>query len=310
MDFFKKMEEMKNCIGAVDLNNIRRRMQQFKEFVDKEWKCSYQEATDYIEYLIKALNRLLRISNGYDFQQEAVNFWKKEKISIFKIIRETPGFWDGDFDLKYTEDMDRNIINLARDMINTITVGNPGLERDIREGKLNQNQEMYIERIVDITLEECGKHWNKEREDMYNQSLYAVCTFLGEIGGLKTYLEIYNLRMLEFGIQEMQLNYDRGKGKGLLNKVIDLRDLDIIKKLDLYTKKILLAFYSNRATKEIEELMTMLFIFRKVGDIQRGIELDDESLTKLILEERFLSIIWKKDIKKFRLSNMKISHKI
>ena len=301
MDFFKKIEELKNCIGATDLDNIRRKMQQFKELADNEWKCcSCQEAINYIEYLVKELNRLFRISNGYDFQQEAVNLWKEEKISVFKIISETPDFWDGDIDLKYTEDMDKNIRNLARDMINTITVGNPGLERAIREGRLNQEQRIELERVVNITLQECGKYWNKQREEMYNQSLYAICTFLGEIGGLKRYLDTHNLRMSELEIQELQLNYDQEKGKELLNRVTDLLDIDVIRKLDLYRKKVLLAFYSNRATKELEGLMTILFIFSKAGDIQGANELDDETLTKLILEEKFLSIIWKKEIKKFR----------
>ena len=127
MNFSKKMEEMKKSITTVDLRNIRNKIQEFQELIEAESQYSIQEIIDFLEQSVYELGDCLNASYGYDFQQEAIKLWKKEKISIFELIRKTPDFWYEGVNLCYTEDMNKNIINLARDMIRTINILQPGI---------------------------------------------------------------------------------------------------------------------------------------------------------------------------------------
>ena len=299
MLFWEKMERMERTISR-SVKNIRYRMQQFKKSVDEEHNGSYLERIEYMKNLMEDLASLLRPINGYDFQQEAVKLWQERGISIFSIIDKTPDFWERDVSLGYSENMDENLINLAKDMIVTANKLYPGIENDIKGRQLEQKKREDIETKINTLLQLCGKGWAQERDRLYIQALYELCVFLDKIGGLKSYLKRYNSIVMELGIEGIELDYEQRKGKGLLNRVADLSNRDVIEKLELYKKKLLLAFYSNRATKEVEQLMVMYFIFNKVGDVQTAIKLDDETLRRLILEVKFLGIVWKKRLEEDR----------
>lgn len=279
---------------------FREEIKRFKDLTEGKYQVSYIEGIDIISNLIYELSLNMSVKRSYDFQQEALSVWKERKTSIVQIARSTPDFWGEKLDMTYTEDMDRNIINLARDMMNTFSLEKPFFQISIEEGLYTPKQEADLDQEANKRLEECGKLWNKKREQMYTDALHAVCTFLAEIEGLRDNVDIHNSRMSEIGIPGMQINYDQQKGKSLLSKVIDLTDKESLKKLDLYTKKVLLAFYSNRATKKVERFVTTFFVLGKIGGIQEALNIDDDTLRSLIVEQRYLSTIWEREIQKLK----------
>lgn len=300
MTFSEKIEEMKSYITTSDLMRFREEIKRFKDLTGGKYQVSYIEGIDIISNLIYELSLNMSVKRSYDFQQEALSVWKERKTSIVQIARSTPDFWGEKLDMTYTEDMDRNIINLARDMMNTFSLEKPFFQISIEEGLYTPKQEVDLDQEANKRLEECGKLWNKKREQMYTDALHAVCTFLAEIEGLRDNVDIHNSRMSEIGIPGMQINYDQQKGKSLLSKVIDLTDKESLKKLDLYTKKVLLAFYSNKATKKVESFVTTFFVLGKIGGIQEALNIDDDTLRSLIVEQRYLSTIWEREIQKLK----------
>jgi len=235
MNFSKKMEEMKTYISSEDIENVRKNIQHLKNLPDDIYKGG-----DLLLFILvkRASDAIIKVRKSLDFYIHTMKYIKENKISIFKSIKNTPDFWERNISLRYTEDMDVNTINYIKEAMSHIIMANPFKKRGIIEGTLSSSEETEIEKDFFKKLDEHIKICSTKQEDEYNVALYEVCSFLNQIGKLSYNLNIHNLRMVELGIPQMQISYDQENGKNLLNKVSDLCDLDVIKKLILESKLI------------------------------------------------------------------------
>lgn len=226
------------------------------------------------------------LSRSDTFLMKTIEQIKRTNDTFSNIINRNRDNLNNSYSNVFDGNYERNKLILVQEALeylapeNTIHILNGEIPKD----KLDKVDYLIMKQYDDLYLRA-----KESDEKCYTITLKKMLDFLRKYGVLEENTNLHNERMKSLGLPFMQVKYQKESKKDKSKTMEDLLSDSAVDKMQISLKKALLAFYSNRAVKKVDEINRCIYIARRIGGLDNIEKASDEELKKYISGYKILA---------------------